>query len=328
MAAMKRAPADRFVVDSFEPAYARASVAADLPRRAEVAVASLDACHACPRKCEADRAADETGFCRTGRYARVSSAFPHRGEERCLSGTNGSGTIFFSLCNLRCAFCQNADISQQPSGQLLRGAELADLMLSLQAAGCHNVNFVSPSHVVPQVLEAVAHAVPRGLHLPLVYNTNAYDSVESLRLLDGVVDIYMPDFKFWSSHTGARLSSADDYPQRARDAIREMHRQVGDLVWDEHGIAKRGLLVRHLVMPGQIDQSAEIFRWLANEISRDTFVNVMAQYRPAHRVGRRRAEQGGGTSVAFSEINRPPYVEEIEQAYAHARGAGLWRFDA
>jgi putative pyruvate formate lyase activating enzyme len=325
---MKRAPADRFVIDSFEPAYTRASVAADLPRRAQVAVASLDACQACPRECEADRAADETGFCRTGRYARVSSAFPHRGEERCLSGTNGSGTIFFSLCNLRCAFCQNADISQQPSGQLLRGAELADLMLSLQAAGCHNVNFVSPSHVVPQILEAVAHAVPRGLHLPLVYNTNAYDSVESLHLLDGVVDIYMPDFKFWSSQTAARLSSVEDYPERAREAIREMHRQVSDLVWDEHGIAKRGLLVRHLVMPGQLDQSGQIFRWLANEISRDTFVNVMAQYRPAHRVGRRRTGEGGRTSVAFSEINRPLYAEELEQAYAHARGAGLWRFDA
>lgn len=324
---MKRAPGDRFVIDSFEPAYARASVAADLPRRAEVAVASLDACQACPRECEADRAADETGFCRTGRYARVSSAFAHGGEERCLSGTNGSGTIFFSSCNLQCAFCQNADISQRPSGQLLSGAELADLMLSLQAAGCHNVNFVSPSHVVPQILEAVAQAVPRGLRLPLVYNTNAYDSVESLRLLDGVVDIYMPDFKFWSSQTAARLSSADEYPQRAREAIREMHRQVGDLVWDEHRIAKRGLLVRHLVMPGQLDQSGEIFRWLADEISRDTFVNVMAQYRPAHRVGRRRTDEDGRASAAFSEIDRRLHPEELEQAYAHARSAGLWRFD-
>ncbi|UCG15829.1 MAG: hypothetical protein JSV19_11095 [Phycisphaerales bacterium] len=322
-----------FVLETFAPAYARTEVAADLRQRAARALSSLESCRACPRECGADRLAGGVGVCETGRHARVSSAFPHTGEERCLVGTYGSGTIFFSWCNLKCVFCQNADISQQPAGELLDAAVIADRMLRLQAAGCHNINFVSPSHVVAQIIEAVAEAVPRGLNLPLVYNTNAYDSVATLGRLDGIVDIYMPDFKFWAPRSAARYCRAEDYPERARAAVKEMHRQVGDLSFDSTGVAKRGLLVRHLVMPGGQAESAAIFRWLAEEISPDTFVNVMAQYRPAHRVGRSRLMDGAlsgnaGASESYTEINRPLRQGELEQAYDDARRAGLWRFDA
>ncbi len=306
------------------PSYLRPEIAADLARRAAEAVAGLACCRACPRECGADRAGGADGVCRTGRRARVTSAFAHFGEESCLVGSHGSGTIFFGRCNLACVFCQNADISQQTTGEALDAESIAELMLRLQGAGCHNINLVSPSHVVPQILEAVAAAVPRGLRIPLVYNSNAYDSVETLARLDGVVDIYMPDFKFWGPASAARYCLAEDYPARARAAFREMHRQVGDLWLDDRGIARRGLLVRHLVMPGLPKESAAIFCWLASELSRDTFVNVMAQYRPAHRVGRHlpRAESG----PCFPEINRPVRPDEMEQAFAAARRAGLHRF--
>jgi len=311
-------PDEAFVLHAFEPAYGRADIAADLARRAREAADMLDGCRACPRDCEADRLTGATGVCRTGRYARVSSAFPHFGEESCLVGTHGSGTIFFSRCNLGCVFCQNADISQASAGELMGAGAIADIMLQLQEIGCHNINFVSPSHVVPQVLEAVAEAAPRGLRLPLVYNTNAYDSVETLRRLDGIVDIYMPDFKFWSPESARRYCAAQDYPERARAALKEMHRQVGDLRWDRHGVAKRGLLVRHLVMPGLREESAAFFTFLAEEISPDTFVNVMGQYRPSHQVG----------PTEYGEINRSLMHRELEAAYEHARRAGLWRFDS
>ncbi|MBN1513040.1 MAG: radical SAM protein [Phycisphaerae bacterium] len=297
---------------------------ADLARRAAEAVAGLVCCRACPRECGADRLGGADGVCRTGRHARVTSAFAHFGEESCLVGSHGSGTVFFGRCNLACVFCQNADISQQTSGEVLDAGNIAELMLRLQGAGCHNINFVSPSHVVPQILEAVAVAVPCGLRIPLVYNSNGYDSVETLTRLDGVIDIYMPDFKFWEPASAARYCSAEDYPERARAAFREMHRQVGDLCVDGGGIARRGLLVRHLVMPGLLDESAAVFDWLASALSHDTFVNVMAQYRPAHRVGRHPPRTGCGPS--FPEINRPVRLDEMEQAFAAARQAGLHRF--
>jgi putative pyruvate formate lyase activating enzyme len=317
----------RFVVNDFKPAYRRPEVLPTLAQRAREAQSVLASCVACPRACEADRTADQVGFCETGRYARVTSAFAHFGEERCLVGDNGSGTIFFALCNLKCVFCQNADISHFPSGQLLNADALADVMLELQSIGCHNINFVSPSHVVSQVIEAVATAAPKGLNVPIVYNTNAYDSVDTLRRLDGIVDIYMPDFKFWSPETSQRLCMAPDYPQRAREAILEMHRQTGDLCWDPGGVAKRGLLVRHLVMPGMVDDSAAIFRWLATGVSRDTFVNIMGQYHPSHRVGRRVSHGADAGSVAYAEINRRPGPDELQHAFELARQAGLWRFD-
>jgi putative pyruvate formate lyase activating enzyme len=253
----------------------------------------------------------------------VSSAFAHHGEEDCLRGTRGSGTLFFGGCNLRCVFCQNADISQQRAGRECTAREIAGLMLDLQERGCHNVNLVTPEHVVPQLVEALVLAIGAGLRVPVVYNTSAYDSLASLRLMEGLVDIYMPDFKFWSAASSLRYCLARDYPERAREAILEMQRQVGPLRLGPDGVARRGLLLRHLVMPGLLDESAAIFEWLAREVSPDTWVNVMAQYRPAHRVG----IPGRNGGIQFPEIARCPRPSEIEEAYAAARRAGLWRFD-
>jgi putative pyruvate formate lyase activating enzyme len=291
--------------------------------RVAAGLRELEDCCACPRNCHVNRLANEARVCRTGRYARVSSAFPHLGEEDCLRGWNGSGTIFFRFCNLRCVFCQNWDISQQAAGDETTAAQIARLMLALQARGCHNVNFVTPEHVVPQMLEAIAEAIPQGLHLPIVYNTSAYDALESLKLLDGIVDIYMPDFKFWQRESAKRLVKAKDYPERAREAIAEMHRQVGPLKISPDGLARRGVLIRHLVMPGQLDESAAIFRWLADEVSPDTYVNIMGQYRPEHEVGQLAADG----SRKYAEINRRPTRDELTEAYQLAREAGLWRFD-
>jgi putative pyruvate formate lyase activating enzyme len=309
---------DAFIVRDFEPAYLDETVRATLPARVERAHKELAACTACPRNCRINRLEDETKFCGIGRYARVSSAFAHSGEEDCLRGWAGSGTIFFTMCNLRCVFCQNWDISQQQAGRECNADALADLMLLLQHQGCHNINFVTPEHIVPQLVEALAAAIERGLRLPVVYNTSAYDSLESLTLMDGLVDIYMPDFKFWESESAKRLCKAKDYPERARDAIREMHRQVGDLRFTPDGLACRGLLVRHLVMPGQLDESTAIFRWLAEEISPHTFINIMGQYRPEHEVGR---------DERYEDINRRPTRDELAAARESARAAGLWRFD-
>src|SRR3990172_4189170 len=253
--------------EPFEPAYLKTFESGELARKAEEAVASLEKCRVCPWNCEIDRLADKTKVCRTGRYARVGSHFPHFGEEDCLRGWNGSGTIFFSWCNMRCVFCQNFDLSQQGEGREVRPEELARMMLALQAKGCHNINFVTPEHVVPQILEALPLAIQAGLRLPLVYNTSAYDSLESIQSMEGIVDIYMPDFKFWDPELGKRYVKARDYPEAARSAIKEMHRQVGPLVFDRHGLARRGVLVRHLVMPGGTGGTREGMRFLATEIS-------------------------------------------------------------
>jgi putative pyruvate formate lyase activating enzyme len=289
----------------------------ELDRRAQAAVATLAECRACPRDCGVDRLADKWSACKTGRHAVVSSAFPHRGEEDCLRGWRGSGTIFFAHCNLRCVFCQNFDISQGvrpgPAAPGLTAGEIADLMLVLQGRGCHNINFVTPEHVAPQVLEALALAVPRGLSLPIVYNTSAYDSLETLRWMDGVVDIYMPDLKVWSAHAARRYLRAEDYPEASRAALREMHRQVGPLRTDEQGLATRGVLVRHLVMPGLVDDSLACLDWLADELGPDTYVNVMDQYRPAGKVG-------GG---AFPDIDRRTSRDEVEEVRRYARELGL-----
>jgi putative pyruvate formate lyase activating enzyme len=312
-----------FTVDSFEPAYLRLAREGGLEARVAAALAELADCRACPRNCGVNRLNDETRACHTGRHAIVGSAFPHFGEEDCLRGWMGSGTIFFSLCNLRCAFCQNWDISQKREGRESTAQEIAALMIALQDRGCHNINFVTPEHVAPQVIEAIAAAVPLGLRVPIVYNTSAYDALSSLRLLDGLIDIYMPDFKFWSPETSLALARARDYPERAREAILEMHRQVGPLKLGRDGLARRGVLVRHLVMPGQQSEAAAIFEWLAREVSPDTYVNVMAQYRPEYQVGQIAAN---GT-VKYSQINRPTTADEVAAALAAARRAGLWRFD-
>ena len=297
----------------FEPAYLALHRSGELRRRAEAAVAGLAACRVCPRDCGVDRLADKTATCKTGRYAQVSSYFAHLGEEDCLRGWRGSGTIFFNMCNLRCVFCQNYDISQVHRGQEVGPADLAAMMLELQGNGCHNINFVTPEHVVPQVLEALVIAVEAGLRLPIVYNTSAYDSPDSLRLLDGVVDIYMPDFKLWDANLAARYLKAKDYPQVARRVIKEMHRQVGPLKFDEHGLAKRGVLVRHLVMPGLLDDSCRILQFLAGEVAPDTYVNVMAQYHPAWQI----------STDKYPELNRPLTTAEYTQAVRIAEQTGL-----
>ena len=325
MFALRTAPVpdSRFLLEDFEPANMRLHRSDELRERSRLALAELEDCCACPRNCHVNRLEDVARVCNTGRHAIVSSAFPHFGEEDCLRGWNGSGTIFFGMCNLRCVFCQNWDISQQKSGQECSAEDIADLMLALQAGGCHNINFVTPEHVAPQVVEAIAAAVPRGLHLPIVYNTSAYDAVSSLRHLDGLVDIYMPDFKFWNRDSARRLAKAKDYPEKAREAILEMHRQVGVLRFGRDGLARRGVLVRHLVMPGQEDEAAAICRWLAEEVSPDTYVNIMDQYRPAYQS----AEQTRDGKAKYADIDRRPREAELAGARAAARQAGLCRID-
>ena len=322
-AAIEARSEERFLVGEFEPAYLRLLEGGGFPARVEAALRELESCKACPRDCGCNRLVGKTGTCHTGRHAVVSSAFPHFGEEDCLRGWRGSGTIFFGLCNLRCVFCQNWQISQVRSGSEQTAEEIAETMLDLQDQGCHNVNFVTPEHVAPQVIEAVAVAAGRGLRLPLVYNTSGYDALRSLELLDGIVDVYMPDFKFWKPERALRLALARDYPERARAAILEMHRQVGPLRLGRDGLAKRGLLVRHLVMPGQTDEAEAILGWLATAVSPDTYVNVMGQYRPDHKVG----EAGRDARPRFAEIGRPVGAREMDAAFAAGRRAGLWRFD-
>jgi len=317
------------VTNGKAPSYLQNAVRDSLPQRVACALDELRDCRACPRNCGVNRLANEERFCKTGRYARVASIGAHFGEEDCLRGARGSGTIFFSSCNLRCVFCQNWDISQQRAGTTVTPDRLADMMLDLQSRGCHNINLVTPEHVVPQVVEALAPAIDRGLSIPIVYNTSAYDAMASLRLLDGLVDIFMPDFKFWSKESASRLVKAKDYPERAREAIREMHRQVGDLKMTADGVACRGLLVRHLVMPGLGPESAAIFRWLADDLSPDTFVNIMGQYHPDYQAAPAVLGQpdGEARSARYAEIGRRTSREEMEAAFEAARAAGLWRFD-
>ncbi|MBZ5571824.1 MAG: radical SAM protein [Acidobacteriia bacterium] len=303
---------------SFQPAYVKLWESGQLSRRVELGLEKLADCALCPRNCHVNRLENLTKVCKTGRYATVSSHFAHSGEERCLSGSRGSGTIFFSSCNLRCVFCQNYEISWLGEGHATKPDELAEMMLDLQGKGCHNLNFVTPEHVVPQILEALSLAAKRGLRLPLVYNTSAYDSPDSLALMDGIVDIYMPDFKFWDPCQARRYAKAPDYPDTARRAIKEMHRQVGPLVTDEHGIALRGVLLRHLVMPGGVAGTAEIMQWIVRELGADTYVNLMAQYHPACRVN----------ETEYPEINRRITGREFRKALDEFYAAGLVRLDS
>jgi putative pyruvate formate lyase activating enzyme len=303
----------------FAPAYLRTYELGQLSERVAAAQDLLRSCNVCPRGCRVNRWENKAGVCQTGWRARVSSAFAHFGEEACLRGWQGSGTIFFSGCNLGCVFCQNFEISQLAQGREVDARQLGAAMLRLQEAGCHNINLVTPEHVVPQVLEALLIAIPGGLRLPLVYNTGAYESPESIRLMEGVVDIYMPDFKLWGPQLCAKYLRARDYAEAARRAIKAMHDQVGELRVDEDGLAVRGVLVRHLVMPGLLEDTRSVLHWLATELSPDTYVNLMDQYHPAHK-----AE----SEPQFSEINRPLSRPEFRQALAYAQEVGLWRLDA
>jgi putative pyruvate formate lyase activating enzyme len=299
---------------AFQPAYLRLYASGELARRAEEARRHEAACDLCARYCRVDRRT-RTGGCRTGVRARLASFGAHHGEEDPLRGWSGSGTLFFGWCNLRCQYCQNHDISQAPAGPEVSSAELASAMLALQATGCHNINFVSPSHVVAEILGALVLAAREGLRIPLVYNTGGFDSPEALLLLDGVIDIYMPDMKYADRMTARTLSRVGGYPEVNRAALREMHRQVGELVLDEDGVAQRGLLVRHLVLPGGLAGTAEIARFIAEEISPDTYVNLMGQYRPAFR------------ARAHPPLDRSLTFDEYERAVEAAGQAGLRRLD-
>jgi len=303
---------------TFEPVYLGTYARGELARRVERALTLLQSCTACPRSCKVNRLRDKFAVCKTGRHAVVSSHFPHHGEEDCLRGWKGSGTIFFTGCNLRCVFCQNFDISWQVRGRPAPPRELAAMMLELQAQGCHNINLVTPEHVAPQIVQALPLAIAEGLRLPLVYNTSAYDSMESLALLDGLVDIYMPDFKYWDAEMARKYSRAPDYPEVARRAIKEMHRQVGNLIIEDNGLARRGLLIRHLVMPEDVAGTRAVMQWIADELSPETYVNIMAQYHPAGKVSR----------SDHAEINRRVTPAEYERALDAAWRAGLKRLDS
>jgi putative pyruvate formate lyase activating enzyme len=298
------------------PAYLELHRTGELRERARMATRLLDEpCRVCPRTCRVDRLADRRALCGVGRRALMASAFAHAGEEDCLRGWRGSGTVFFSGCNLRCVFCQNSDISRYVRGREVTPEELADVMLALQAAECHNVNLVTPEHVVPQILEGLEVAAGKGLSLPLVYDTSSFEGADSLALMDGLVDIYMPDFKLWTGPAARRYLGRSDYPEVARRAIAEMHRQVGDLVLDDQGLARRGVLLRHLVMPGMLDETASILGWIVEELGPGTYVNLMAQYRPHHLVGKGR----------YEEIDRRPTRAEYERALELAAALGLRR---
>jgi putative pyruvate formate lyase activating enzyme len=299
-----------------EPSYLKLHSEGELTIRAAKAVSLMGSCHLCPRECGVNRLKGETGFCGTGRKAGVAGCQAHFGEEAPLVGTHGSGTIFLSSCNLLCSFCQNYDISHLAAGVEVEPAQMASMMLHLAEDGCHNINFVTPTHVIPQIIEALILAAEQGLKVPLVYNSSGYDRKETLELLDGVFDIYMPDFKFWDGKWADRYCHAPDYREAAVEAIMEMHRQVGDLVMDDDGLAVKGLLVRHLVMPNRVAGTEKIMEFFATNISTNTYMNVMDQYRPC------------GTAHQDEFISRRLTAREYGDAVNAAKNAGLTRLDS
>lgn len=301
---------------AFKAAYLTLLESGELARRVGMAYQCLAACELCGWGCGADRTAGQMGQCHSGVRARVSSYGPHHGEESPLSGWRGSGTIFFSRCNLHCVYCQNFTISQADCGSEVEPEDLAAIMLELQAFGCHNINFVSPSHVVAPILAGVALAAQAGLRLPLVYNTGGYDSLATLALLDGVIDIYMPDMKYSDEAIARRYSGCPNYPAVNRAAVKEMHRQVGDLQLDERSLATRGLLVRHLVLPNGLAGTADVARFLAEEVSPRTYLNLMDQYHPCYWAGQ------------YPELSRRITPQEYQQAELAARTWGNFQLDA
>lgn len=298
------------------PAYLQAEKEGLLKERVEALMAYYESCHLCPRNCRVNRLKGETGVCRATAKVKVSSAFPHFGEEAPLVGRSGSGTIFFSNCGLRCVYCQNYTISINGEGVEISDNQLAEIMLKIQGFGCHNINLVTPTHYVPSIVRALHLASQRGLKIPLVYNTGGYDNPEMIQLLDGLVDIYLPDLKYSEPAQAAKYSEgAYNYPYYAKLAIKEMYRQVGDLVVDERGVAKRGLILRHLVLPNNVSGTKEVIRFIAEELSPTTYVNLMDQYRPEHR------------APEFPAIARRLKREEYQEALKWARQYGLKRLD-
>lgn len=275
----------------------------------------LKNCTLCPRNCGVDRTAGEVGFCRTGDRPFVASWGPHFGEERPLVGRFGSGTIFFGFCNLGCIFCQNWTISHLGEGNEITHEKLADIMLELQESGCHNINLVTPTHQMPMILHSTAIASEKGLNIPIVYNCGGYEAIESLKILDGIIDIYMPDFKYSNPEMALKYSKAKDYPETAKAAIKEMHRQVGDLIIDEKGVAVRGILVRHIILPEGIAGTKEIVSFIADEISTNTYINIMDQYYPCYK------------AFEHLPLDRKITTKEYSEAVKMAMDAGLKRID-
>jgi putative pyruvate formate lyase activating enzyme len=351
-----------FLLDDYIPRYQTLS-SRDVVKKRSLAYAHLRNCNLCPRECGVNRY-EKTGMCLIGEKVKVNTIAPHFGEgqcqcalcaflaplrllhvmrgvfdcvadslaEPCIQGHNGSGSVFMSGCNLRCIFCQNFDISHQRNGMDLTPEELGDWYMKLQEVGnVHNINIVTPEHVVPQVALSILHARDRGLMVPIVYNTSSFDSLASLELMDGLVDIYLADFKVWEPSTSKRLLKADDYATTARESVKAMHAQVGDLCFTGDGIAKSGLLVRHLVMPGKEAEGAEIMRFLAKEVSRDCFVNIMEQYHPDAHVGKKKRgktkDGEADNEVRYADINRAVTDQEISSIRKAAMDAGLWRFN-
>jgi len=286
----------------------------EIRKRVETLFEMLKQCKICPRHCRINRLKEKTGFCGLGFLPRVSAFHPHFGEESPLVGEHGSGTIFFTSCNLSCVYCQNYEISQLRIGKEVSFEELAEIMISLQNQGCHNINLVTPTPQIPQIIKSLQIAIEKGLKIPLVYNTSSYDSIETLKLLDGIVDIYMPDAKYSDNKIAQKYSAAPNYFEIMKKAIKEMHRQVGDLIIDQKGIAVKGLLVRHLVLPNNLAGSQKIFEFLAKEISKNTFLNIMDQYYPCYK------------AFQYPELSRRITKAEFENVLALAKKIGLSRF--
>jgi putative pyruvate formate lyase activating enzyme len=302
-------------VETVPPSYLSLYQQGELSKRIEALWKKLECCDICPHKCSVNRLKDEKGLCQTGKKAKVSSFGPHFGEESPLVGRHGSGTIFLTHCNLYCIFCQNYDISHLGEGDLVDEEGIAEMMLSLQNMGCHNINFVTPTHVIPQIVKALSFAIEKGLTVPLVYNSGGYDSVSTLGLLEGIFDIYMPDFKYSNDKIAQRYCNAEDYSQMAKQAIKAMHQQVGDLILDEKGIAKRGLLIRHLVLPENLAGTFEVMKFIAEEISKNPYVNLMDQYRPCYKAN------------DFPPLDRRITQDEFVQAIKIAHSFGIKRLD-
>jgi putative pyruvate formate lyase activating enzyme len=312
------------------PVYLELLETGELDRRIDSLYQILESCQLCPRKCHENRLRGQRGHCQAGARLMVSSYHPHFGEEAPLVGegkglviahafglnpSGGSGTIFLTNCNLLCVYCQNYDISHLAEGREVSEDEVASMMLILQGRGCHNINLVTPTHYAPQLVKAIKLAAEGGLHLPVVWNCGGYENVEVIKLLDGIIDIYMPDIKYGDAAPAKRYSNAPDYFDRCREAVREMHRQVGDLRLDYSGIAYRGLLIRHLVLPGGLAGTKKVLKFIANEISKDSYINIMGQYRPA------------GEAYNYPELNRYPSRQELVEAIDMAKELGLTRLD-
>ncbi|MDI6785585.1 MAG: radical SAM protein [bacterium] len=300
-----------YLIDNYIPKYTKLFRSSKLKEKKEVLNKILESCILCPRQCKVNRKKGEIGYCKSGNLAKVSSFNPHFGEEDCLVGRGGSGTIFFTNCNLGCVFCQNYDISHLGKGSEVSYEELASYMLSLQELGCININLVTPTHFIPQIVEALIIATHKGLNLPLVYNSSGYENVQILKILEGIIDIYMPDAKYFHQEISKKYSNAKDYPEVMKNSLKEMHRQTGDLIFNDCGEAQRGLLIRHLVLPHNLAGTKELVSFIVNEVSPNTYINVMAQYRPMFKASQ------------YELINRLITIEEFEKAKNYALDKAL-----